>query len=91
MDLRFLVEIANIFQEVGLLLLFALFKYHFCILISIQGIMANEKVSGSRRVKKSRKKRSRYAKIPLKAKLIFFRKVIHQKGDLRDVPLSSQR
>ena len=39
--------------------------------------MASETVSGSAGYKKCRRKRSRYSKISLKAKLIFFRKVIH--------------
>lgn len=46
-------------------------------LLIFRGVMASETVSGSAGYKKCRHKRSRYSKISLKAKLIFFRKVIH--------------
>lgn len=52
-------------------------------------MMSGQVVSGSCGMKRSRKKRNRYAKISLKAKLIFFRKVIHENGNLRDVPLAN--
>jgi hypothetical protein len=46
--------------------------------------MAEEKTASAiDPLKKCRRKRSRYAKISLKTKLVFFRKVVHEGADLR--------
>jgi hypothetical protein len=42
-------------------------------------------------VKRQRRKRNRYNKIPLKIKLVFYRKVIHEAANFAAVPSISRR
>ena len=47
--------------------------------------MSSEGQSEENPKKKMRSKREKYAKVSLKTKIIFFQKVVHEQGDLREV------
>jgi hypothetical protein len=49
--------------------------------------MNEEEAHNNTRPKKIRSKRSKYSKISLKSKIVFFQKVIHEQADLREVLL----